>query len=104
VETDTGPHIVVMVEFPANAVERAEEAAQAIRGALFTIHGFSARTVAFIPTGKLSRTTSGKLQRRETLKRLAAGSLRLLACSGDPIPEFRSSAGESHTESGKLEL
>jgi acyl-CoA synthetase (AMP-forming)/AMP-acid ligase II len=93
VETDTGPHIVVMAEFPANDVERAEETAQAIRGALFTVHGLSARTVAFIPTGKLSRTTSGKLQRRETLKRLASGSLRLLACSGDPIPRPPESAG-----------
>jgi acyl-CoA synthetase (AMP-forming)/AMP-acid ligase II len=88
IETDQGPQMLVIAEFPAQDLGRAEETANAIRGALFTVYGLSARTVAFIPIGKLSRTTSGKLQRRATLKRLASGSLRLLAHSGEPIPGF----------------
>jgi hypothetical protein len=42
------------------------------------------------------------LQRRETLRRMASGSLRLLACSGDPIPEVLGSAARAHIESGRL--
>jgi acyl-CoA synthetase (AMP-forming)/AMP-acid ligase II len=104
IEKDQAPHMVVIAEFPVHHLDRAEETANAIRGALFTVHGLSARTVAFIPPGKLSRTTSGKLQRRETLKRLASGSLRLVAHSGEPIPGFSHPPGGSHIRSGKLEL
>jgi acyl-CoA synthetase (AMP-forming)/AMP-acid ligase II len=86
-DTATGSHLVVAAEFPADALDKIEEAAQAIQGALFTVHGLAARTVAFLPQGKLSRTTSGKLQRRDTLKRLVSGSLGLLASIGEPLPD-----------------
>lgn len=80
-----GPHLVAIAEFPPGAQDEAEAAAQAARGALFSTHGLPLRTVVFIPPGKLSRTTSGKLRRRATLDRLASGTLRVLAWSGDPL-------------------
>ena len=95
-ETGAEPHLAVVVEFPMDQTHRAEEAAAAVRGALFRVHGLAPKTIAFVPPGKLSRTTSGKLQRRLTVKRLASGQARLLAWSGEPLPEFLYLNGELH--------
>jgi acyl-CoA synthetase (AMP-forming)/AMP-acid ligase II len=97
-ETDNGPHLLLIAEFPANALDYMEQSAQAIRGALFTGHGLAVRTVALVPPGKLNRTTSGKLQRRLSAKNLVAGCMRVLAVSGDPIPRPCSLLGGTQTE------
>jgi acyl-CoA synthetase (AMP-forming)/AMP-acid ligase II len=97
-ETDSGPHLLLIAEFPAEALDRAEQSVQAIRGALFTGHGLAVRTVALVPSGRLNRTTSGKLQRRQSARNLATGSMRVLALSGDPVPEYFSLPGDSQTE------
>jgi hypothetical protein len=78
--------ITVIAELPAGEVARAGEAAQAIRSALFTRHGLPAHSVAFVAPRRLSRTTSGKLQRRVNASRLIAGDLRILAQYGEPLP------------------
>ena len=78
--------ITVIAELPTGEVGRAGEAAQAIRSALFSRHGLPAHTVAFVGPRRLSRTTSGKLQRRVNANRLLAGDLRILAQYGEPLP------------------
>jgi acyl-CoA synthetase (AMP-forming)/AMP-acid ligase II len=98
VETDNGPHLLLIAEFPSDSLDRAEQSAQAIRGALFTGHGLAVRTVALVPPGKLNRTTSGKLQRRLSARNLVTGSTRVLAVSGDPIPQSLSLHGDFPTE------
>ena len=85
-ETGDEPRITVIAELPAGEVGRAGEAAQAIRAALFSRHGLPAHTVAFVAPRRLSRTTSGKLQRRVNANRLLAGDLRILAQYGEPLP------------------
>lgn len=85
-DADGKPHLLMIAELPRRAVEQGEEAARAIRAAWFTTHGLAARTIAFVPRGKLSRTTSGKLQRRLSAARLQAGTLPILAMSGDALP------------------
>jgi acyl-CoA synthetase (AMP-forming)/AMP-acid ligase II len=81
------PHLVVIAELPPSAMAQAEDVARAIRAAWFTTYGLPARTVAFVPRGKLSRTTSGKLQRRLSANRLKAGETRILALSGEALPQ-----------------
>jgi hypothetical protein len=73
VETENGPHLLLIAEFPPEALDRAERAAQAIRGARFTGHGLALRIVALVPPGKLNRTTSG-------------------SCNAGSAPEFSSRA------------
>lgn len=85
-ETGDKPQIAVIAELPTGEVGRAEEAAQAIRSAFFSRHGLPAHTVAFVAPRRLSRTTSGKLQRRVNANRLIAGDLRILAQYGEPLP------------------
>jgi acyl-CoA synthetase (AMP-forming)/AMP-acid ligase II len=86
-ETGDTPQITVIAELPANEVGRAGEVAQAIRSALFSRHGLPAHTVVFVGPRRLSRTTSGKLQRRVNANRLLAGDLRVLAQHGEPLPQ-----------------
>jgi acyl-CoA synthetase (AMP-forming)/AMP-acid ligase II len=90
-ETGDKPQITVIAELPANEVGRSGEAAQAIRSALFSRHGLPTHTVAFVAPRRLSRTTSGKLQRRVNANRLVAGDLRILAQYGEPLPALASS-------------
>lgn len=85
-DADGRPHLMVIAELPRRAVERGEEVAQAIRAAWFTTYGLAARTIAFVPRGKLSRTTSGKLQRRLSGARLQMGTLPVLSVSGEAPP------------------
>jgi acyl-CoA synthetase (AMP-forming)/AMP-acid ligase II len=87
------PRLVVIAELPRRTIAHFEEVAQAIRAAWFTTHGLAARTIAFVPRGKLSRTTSGKLQRRLSASRLEAGALPILAISGDALAEAGSGRG-----------
>ncbi|HVZ22179.1 MAG TPA: AMP-binding protein, partial [Vicinamibacterales bacterium] len=91
--------IAVIAEWPSDQVAHAGEAAQAIRSALFTRHGLAAHTVAFVAPRRLSRTTSGKLQRRVNARRLAAGDLRVLAQYGDPLPSHASTSLTLNTQS-----
>lgn len=86
-ETADKWQITLIAELPANQVSRAGEAAQAIRSAFFTRHGLPAHTVAFVAPRRLSRTTSGKLQRRVNANRLIAGDLRILAQYGEALPQ-----------------
>jgi acyl-CoA synthetase (AMP-forming)/AMP-acid ligase II len=81
------PHLVVIAELPRHALGQADDAARAIRAAWFTTHGLAARTIAFVARGKLSRTTSGKLQRQLSARRLVAGAMGVLAVNGDALPE-----------------
>lgn len=90
-ESGDKPQITVIAELPASEVSRAGEAAQAIRSALFSRHGLPTHTVAFVAPRRLSRTTSGKLQRRVNANRLVAGDLRILAHYGEPLPAQASS-------------
>jgi acyl-CoA synthetase (AMP-forming)/AMP-acid ligase II len=85
-ETGDKPHIMVIAELPVGEVGRSAEAAQAVRSAFFSRHGLPAHTVAFVAPRRLSRTTSGKLQRRVNANRLIAGDLRVLAQYGDQLP------------------
>jgi acyl-CoA synthetase (AMP-forming)/AMP-acid ligase II len=85
-QTSDRPQITVIAELPATEIGRAAEVAQAIRSALFSRHGLPAHTVAFVGSRRLSRTTSGKLQRRVNANRLLAGDLRILAQYGEPLP------------------
>lgn len=86
IELDDKPQLVVIAEFPPGALEHADKAAAAIRSDVFTTHGLPVQTIAFVPPRKLSRTTSGKLQRRLNARRLVEGTLRVLVRYGDPIP------------------
>lgn len=86
------PHIAIIVELPRHAAGQAGDAAQAIRAAWFTTHGLSARTIAFVARGELSRTTSGKLQRRLSARRLMAGAMDVLTVYGDALPDTLSPA------------
>jgi acyl-CoA synthetase (AMP-forming)/AMP-acid ligase II len=92
VEAEDRTHIAVVAELTANALGIAEEVAASIRSSLFTTHALAVRTVAFVPPGRLSRTTSGKLQRRLTAQRLSDGTLQPLAQYGDPLPAHPSGA------------
>ena len=80
-ETGDTPQITVIAELPPSEVGHAGEVARAIRSALFSRHGLPAHTVAFVGPRKLSRTTSGKLQRR-----VSANRLLILAQDGKPLP------------------
>ena len=95
-ETGDKPQITVIAELPADEVGRSGEAAQAIRSALFSRHGLPTHTVAFVAPRRLSRTTSGKLQRRVNANRLVAGDLRILAQYGEPLPAQASSLTHDH--------
>jgi acyl-CoA synthetase (AMP-forming)/AMP-acid ligase II len=79
-------HIAIIAELPSTALENAEQIASSIRGGLFSHYSLPANTIVFVPPRKLSRTTSGKLQRRLTAQRLSDGRLRALAEYGDPLP------------------
>lgn len=86
IEGDDKTHLLLIAELAAASVGYADEVAQAIRAAWFTDYGLSASTIAFVPMGKLSRTTSGKLQRRLSAARLARGELRAVALIGEALP------------------
>lgn len=86
-DADGGPRLVVIAELPRQALAQAGAAAQAIRAAWFTTHGLPAHTVAFVARGDLSRTTSGKLQRRLSAGRLLSGTMDVLVLDGDALPE-----------------
>lgn len=90
-EAGDKPHLVVIAELPRHALGQADDVAQAIRAAWFTTHGLAPRTIAFVARGKLSRTTSGKLQRRLSARRLVAGAMGVLAVNGDALPRAASS-------------
>ena len=87
-ETQSAPHLVVVAEIPFALAAAIEEMTRTIRGALYTVHGLAAKTIGFIPPGKLSRTTSGKLQRRRTVQRMVSGETRVIAWRGEPVPDF----------------
>lgn len=96
-ETGARAHLAIVAELPAGAVGGAEQVAAAIRASLFSKHSLAVQTIAFVPSRKLSRTTSGKLQRRLTAQRLADGSLRALAHYGEPLPDaFAFLSGDFH--------
>lgn len=84
--TSGGTHLAVIAELARDEINQAEDAAKAVRSALFTGHGLAVRTIAFVAPRKLSRTTSGKLQRRLNGRRLVEGSLQSLASFGDAVP------------------
>jgi acyl-CoA synthetase (AMP-forming)/AMP-acid ligase II len=86
IEAGAKTHIAIVAELPSNALERAEQVASSIRSSLFSTYSLAVTTIAFVPPRKLSRTTSGKLQRRLTAQRLADGTLRPLAQYGDSLP------------------
>jgi acyl-CoA synthetase (AMP-forming)/AMP-acid ligase II len=88
IETESAPHLVVVAEIPFARTSAIDEMTQTIRGALYTVHGLAAKTIGFIPPGKLSRTTSGKLQRRRTVQRMLSGRARVIAWRGEPVPDF----------------
>jgi acyl-CoA synthetase (AMP-forming)/AMP-acid ligase II len=79
-------HIGIVAELGSNAVEAQPQIASAIRASLFTTYSLAVRTIVFVPPRRLSRTTSGKLQRRQTAQRLSDGSLQSLAVHGEPWP------------------
>ena len=88
VETQSDPHLVAIAEIQFALSGSANQIAQSIRGALFTVHGLAVKTIGFVPPGKLSRTTSGKLQRRRTVQRMVSGETRVIAWCGEPVPDF----------------
>lgn len=86
VDEDGQPHIAILAELAPAALAGAEQVAAAIRARLFSTHALAVRTVVFVAPRRLSRTTSGKLQRRLTAQRLADRTLLPLAQYGDPLP------------------
>jgi acyl-CoA synthetase (AMP-forming)/AMP-acid ligase II len=86
VETDLKSYVAIVAELPPNLLESAGQVAASIRSSLLSVHALTARTIAFVRPRNLSRTTSGKLQRRQTAQRLSDGTLRPLAQYGDPLP------------------
>ncbi|MGE3277354.1 MAG: fatty acyl-AMP ligase [Vicinamibacterales bacterium] len=84
--------IAVIAELPVASAGQAGEVAQAIRAALLAGHSLPAHAVAFVGPRKLSRTTSGKLQRRLTAARLQAGDLRTIAWIGEALPPLDTSS------------
>lgn len=87
ISIDTGKktQIAIVAELPPDARASAEQVASSIRSRLFTTYSLAVNTIAFVRPGKLSRTTSGKLQRRLTAQRLSDGSLLPLSQYGDPL-------------------
>jgi len=85
---DTGgaAHIAIVAELPPGALDAAGEIASSIRSSLFTTHALAVKTIVFVAPRRLSRTTSGKLQRRLTAQRLCEGALKPLALHGEPLP------------------
>ncbi|CAN7550366.1 fatty acyl-AMP ligase [Phenylobacterium sp. LjRoot219] len=90
VEVGAKTHIAVLAELPSNALESAEQVASSIRSSLFSTYSLAVGTIAFVRPRKLSRTTSGKLQRRLSARRLSDGTLQPLAQYGDPLPAISS--------------
>lgn len=86
VEADHKSYVAIIAELPPNLLESAGQVAASIRSNLLSVHVLAARTIAFVRPRKLSRTTSGKLQRRQTAQRLSDGTLLPLAQYGDPLP------------------
>jgi acyl-CoA synthetase (AMP-forming)/AMP-acid ligase II len=93
VERDDAPRVTLIAEIPAGAVDEVAAVARAMRAAVFSRHALALHTIAFVAPRKLSRTTSGKLQRRLTAARLAAGDLRVLALDGE-LPALHPSTSE----------
>lgn len=88
IDTQAAPHLVVVAEVPFAQAAAVDGMTQTIRGALYTVHGLAPKTIGFIPPGKLSRTTSGKLQRRRTVQRMVSGDTRVIAWRGERVPDF----------------
>jgi acyl-CoA synthetase (AMP-forming)/AMP-acid ligase II len=85
-EGSDSTHLMLVAELATQAIGDAEPVASAMRAHLFRSCGLAAQTIAFVAPRKLSRTTSGKLQRRLTAQRLCDGSLTVLAQFGEPLP------------------
>ena len=81
-------HVAIVAELFPIALASAEQVVSAIRASLFSTYLISVHTIAFVRPRRLDRTTSGKLQRRLTAQRLSDGTLRSLACYGDPVPSI----------------
>jgi len=90
IEVGGQTQIAIIAELPPFALAEADDIVTAIRGSLFTTHCLAVRTIAFVSPRKLSRTTSGKLQRRLTALRLFDGTLQLLAQYGDQLTVSKS--------------
>jgi acyl-CoA synthetase (AMP-forming)/AMP-acid ligase II len=87
VEEDDKEQVLLIAELPVDATESTDAVAREIRAAWFTDFGLSPSRIVFVPPGKLSRTTSGKLQRRLTAGRLMSGELRALASDCGTLPK-----------------
>lgn len=85
---DGSTHLAIIAELPSHAVDGTEQVVSSIRASLFSNYALVANTIVFVPPRKISRTTSGKLQRRLTAQRLGDGSLRSLAHYGEPLPTY----------------
>jgi acyl-CoA synthetase (AMP-forming)/AMP-acid ligase II len=83
VEVGDKTHMAIVAELAPAELESAEQVVSSIRSSVFTAHSLPVRTIAFVRPRKLSRTTSGKLQRRLTAHRLATGDLQPLAQFGE---------------------
>ena len=79
-------HIGIIAELSPHDLGGADKVVSAIRSSLFSTYTLAAKTIAFVAPRRLSRTTSGKLQRRLTAQRLSDGTLQPLAQYGDPWP------------------
>jgi acyl-CoA synthetase (AMP-forming)/AMP-acid ligase II len=82
IEGDGGARLLVLAELAPAAVPLVDEIVGHVRAALFAAHGLAAATIAFVAPNKLSRTTSGKLRRRDSRDRFLGGALRTLAVVG----------------------
>jgi acyl-CoA synthetase (AMP-forming)/AMP-acid ligase II len=93
IEAGAQTHIAIVAELPSNARGSAEQVVSSIRSSLFTTYSLAVNTIAFVRPRKLSRTTSGKLQRRLTAQRLSDGTLRPLAQYDFIDPQFTKRTG-----------
>lgn len=66
--------LVVIVESPHGDVERREAIAKAVRAELLAVLGIKADEILLCGVGKVPRTTSGKIRRRECARLFAGGT------------------------------
>jgi acyl-CoA synthetase (AMP-forming)/AMP-acid ligase II len=67
--------LVVVAETNQSDATRREALAKAVRGELLEVLGVKADDIRFCGVGKVPRTTSGKIQRRECARLVANGEL-----------------------------
>ena len=81
VEVEKKEHLVVVQELNSRTKPNIEEVTAAIRQALTPEHEIQVYTLVLIKAGTISKTSSGKIQRRATKGRFSEGTLEVVGSS-----------------------